>query len=301
MLSNFGYDVVAALRRKPDDDNCLICRKIFVGDIGPNTQWECALKNVDCVIHLAARVHATNNDTTICPLAEFRRVNSAGTAHFAKQAAKIGVKRFLYVSSIKVNGEKTTNYPFTADDIPNPIDPYSISKAEAEELLQKIGASTSMEIVIVRPPLIYGPGIKSNFLSLIKLVEKRLPLPLAKICNCRSMVSLHNVSDLLVRCIEHPRAVGEIFLVSDDIGLSTPELIQSIAQHLGVRVVLLPMPLVFLKLIGRGLGQLGKVNRLCNSLEVDISKTRELLGWTPVESTDKGMKETIDWYVGKKT
>lgn len=296
VLMQRGYEVRAALRRSCMHEDVAAQQQVIVGDIGPDTHWKKALQDVDCVLHLAARVHVMK-EVAADPLAEFREVNSAGTLRLAKQAAGLGVTRFIYVSSIKVNGEETSAHPFTADDLPNPLDPYSVSKAEAEEQLREISTRMCMEVVIVRPPLVYGPHIKGNFLRLIKLVERKLPLPLAIINNRRSMISLTNMTDLLLRCMEHPEAAGEIFLASDGVEWTTPELIRSIAHHLEVPVRLFTFPVLFLRLAGRITGQSGAVNRLCDSLEVDISKTRKFLNWTPPQSTDEGVREVVQWYL----
>lgn len=299
VLVDGGYEVRAALRRDYPHDDLAAQEQAVVGDIGPGTRWEEALQGVDRVIHLAARVHVMK-EVVADPLADFREVNLKGAVRLAEEAAELGVKRFVYVSSIKVNGEETNGHPITADAPPNPLDPYAISKAEAEAKLREIGARMKMEVVIVRPPLVYGAGVRGNFLRLMKLVERGLPLPLSQLHNSRSMVSLNNMSDLLVRCVEHPGAADEIFLVSDGVDWSTPELIRSIACHLGVPVRLFPVPLSLLKLAGSMTGQSGRVNRLCDSLEVDIDKTRDLLGWTPPQSPDEGVREAVEWYLGNR-
>ena len=296
VLMECDYEVRAALRRACLYDDCAVQQKVVVGNIGPDTRWDAALQDMDFVIHLAARVHIMT-EATANPLTEFRKVNSAGTMRLAEQAASFGVKRFIYVSSIKVNGEKTSDYPFTADDLPNPQDPYSISKAEAEEQLREASTRLGIEVVIVRPPLVYGQDCKGNFLRLMKLVKLGLPLPFAMVNNKRSMVSLRNLCDLLVRCLESPRAQGETFLISDGMDWSTPKLVRTIAHHLEVPARLFFAPL---RLAGRITGQSGVINRLCNSLQVDINKTQRLLDWTPPQPSDEGIRETVEWYMGNR-
>lgn len=298
ILVEGGYDVRAALRRLHPQDGLAAQERVVVDDIGPDTRWDEALSSVDCVVHLAARVHVMK-EVAADPLNEFRKVNRTGTVCLAEQAAEQGVKRFVYVSSIKVNGEETIGHSFSAGDLPNPLEPYAVSKAEAETELRELSVRMGMEVVIVRPPLVYGPGVRGNFLRLMKLVERGLPLPLAMVRNSRSMVSLKNLTEFLVRCLERPRAAGETFLVSDGLDWSTPELIRCIARHMGRPTRLLPVPLWLLKLAGRITGQLGTINRLCSSLEVDISKTRELLDWSPPQSPDEGVREAVEWYLGK--
>ncbi|MCI5141414.1 MAG: SDR family oxidoreductase [Candidatus Electrothrix sp. ATG1] len=299
VLMECDYEVRAALRRTCLHDDCAAQQQVIVGDIGPDTQWDEALQDVDFVIHLAARVHIMK-EASANPQAEFRKVNSAGTMRLAEQAASLGVKRFIYVSSIKVNGEETSDYPFTADDQPNPQDPYSISKAEAEEQLREVSTRMDMDVVIIRPPLVYGQGCKGNFLRLMKLVKLGLPLPFAMMSSKRSMVSLRNLCDLLVRCLESPRAPGETFLISDGMDWSTHKLIRTIAHHLEVPARIFFVPLPLLRLAGRITGQSGVINRLCNSLQVDINKTQRLLDWTPPQPSDVGIRETVEWYMGNR-
>ena len=270
---------------------------IAVGDIGPDTEWGEALCGVDTVIHCAARVHVMKDDAAD-PLAEFRRVNTEGTRRLAQQAAQSGVKRLVFVSTIKVNGE-STQYPsgsigkFTALDTPNPTDPYAITKWEAENCLQEIAAGSGLEIVIVRPPLVYGPGVGGNFRSLVDLVRKGIPLPLGLVDNRRSMVALPNLVDLLVVCATHPDAAGETFLVSDDDDLSTPDLIRRLARALGRDDRLLPVPPALLRLAGRLSGNSDKVERLIGSLQVDIRQTCERLDWRPPVTVDEGLRKTV--------
>ena len=268
---------------------------VVVGHIDSETRWADALSGIDVVIHLAARVHVMS-ETAADPLKAFREVNAHGTEKLAKEAVKHGIKRFVYVSSIKVNGEKTGVRKFTPDEVRAPTDPYSISKAEAEMLLQRISREAAMEVVIVRPPLVYGPGVGGNFLRLMKLVNTGLPLPLGTVRNARSMVSLYNLNDMLALCVDKVEAAGQVFLVSDGIDWSTPRLIKNIACYMGKPARLLPFPPALLKLAGRLTGQVGVVDRLCDSLEIDLCKTRDLLHWVPPQSPEEGVSQAVNWY-----
>lgn len=251
-----------------------------------------ALQDVDVVIHTAARAHVMT-DEAVDPLAEYRRVNVEGTANLARQAAQAGVKRFVFVSSIKVNGECTPKgKPFQPDDKPAPEDAYGISKFEAEQVLKDICADTGMQYVIVRPVLVYGPGVKANFLRMMSWVYRGVPLPLGAVHNKRSLVALDNLVDFLLQCARHPKAADQIFLVSDGVDLSTTELLQTIGAALDKRARLLPMPMGVLSGL---LGLLGKgaiAQRLGDTLQVDISKNKQLLDWTPPYTVDEAMRKT---------
>jgi nucleoside-diphosphate-sugar epimerase len=266
---------------------------IAVGDIDSNTDWHNALKGCEVVIHLAARVHVMV-DTSLDPLAEFRLINVQGTLNLARQAALAGVRRFVFVSSIKVNGEATPlGQPFTADDVPAPLDSYAVSKVEAEHELRGLAKQTGIEVVIVRPPLVYGPGVKANFAYMMRWLRRGLPLPLGAVHNLRSLVSLTNLVDLLVTCITHPAAANQTFLVSDGEDISTTELLQRMGKAMGYPAHLLPVPTSFLKLAGALIGKPDVTQRLCGSLQVDISKTRELLDWVPPSTLDEGLLKTV--------
>ncbi len=285
--------VVAAVRRKAEAQTEGV-RQVQVGDLLPNTDWSMALQGIDGVVHCAARVHVMQDDVTD-PLQAYREVNVNGTLNLARQAAQAGVGRFVYVSSIKVNGEATQpGRPFTADDVPAPLDPYGVSKLEAEQGLRNIEAQTSMEVVIVRPPLVYGPGVKANFESMMRWVARGIPLPLGAIHNARSMVALDNLVDLLVTCLTHPAAAGKTFLVSDGEDVSTTELLRRTAQTMGKKAFLLPVPASVLELGASLLGKRAVAQRLCGSLQVDIEKTRRLLGWSPPLTLDQGLKKAVE-------
>lgn len=269
-------------------------RSVQVGDLLPTTDWRTALQRCDAVVHCAARVHVMQ-DAVTDPLAAYRQINVEGTLNLAHQAVQAGVRRFVFVSSIKVNGEATEpGSPFTADHTPAPQDPYGISKLEAEQGLLELSARTGLEVVIVRPPLVYGSGVKANFASLMRWVARGVPLPLGSIHNARSMVALDNLVDLLVTCVKHPAAAGQIFLVSDDEDVSTTELLRRTARAMGRTALLVPMPASWLECGADILGKRAVAQRLCGSLQVDIEKTRHLLSWQPPLTLDEGLKKTVE-------
>jgi len=285
--------VVAAVRRNAESQPEGV-RQVRVGDLLPTTDWGLALQGVDAVVHCAARVHVMQDDATD-PLQAYRQVNVNGTLNLARQAALAGVGRFVFVSSIKVNGEATQpGQPFTADAVPSPLDPYGVSKLEAEQGLREIEAQTGMEVVIVRPPLVYGPGVKANFAAMMRWVARGIPLPLGAIHNARSMVVLDNLVDFLVTCLKHPAAAGQTFLVSDGQDVSTTELLRRTAQAMGKKAFLLPVPASVLEWGAAMLGKRDVAQRLCGSLQVDIDKTRRLLGWNPPLTLDQGLKKAVE-------
>ncbi len=272
------------------------CGTVAVGELNDQTDWTHALPGIKVVIHLAARVHVMN-DTSTDALAEFRRVNVEGALHLARQAVEAGVQRFIFISSIKVNGESTlSGHPYTTEDLPAPVDPYGISKREAEDALRQLAIDTGLEVVIIRPPLIYGPGVKANFLSMIRLLDKGVPLPLGAIHNQRSLVALDNLLDLIITCIHHPAAANQTFLVSDGEDLSTPDLLQRTAAALGKKAWLLPVPGFLLAWGATLIGKQAVAQRLCGSLQVDISKTCTLLDWRPPVKVDEALRKTAHFY-----
>lgn len=279
--------VRGAVRAKLESDHSGL---IAVGEISGDTDWAEALLGQRVIVHTAARAHIMD-DKASDPLTEFRKVNVAGTLNLARQAAAAGVERFVFISSIKVNGEQTpSGQCFTADDCPAPEDPYGISKSEAEQGLQQIARETGMEVVIVRPPLVYGPGVKGNFATMIKLVAKGLPLPLGAIDNKRSLVALDNLVDLIITCIDHPAAANQVFLAGDGEDLSTSELLRRLGVAMSRPARLLPVPAGMLRLGATVLGKKAMAQRLLGSLQVDISKAREVLGWAPPVSVDEGLR-----------
>ncbi len=238
------------------------------------------------------------SDSEADPLAAFRRVNVEGTLNLARQARDAGVRRFIFVSSIKVNGEGTEpGRPYTADQAPEPVDPYGISKLEAEHGLRQIAEESRMEVVIVRPTLVYGPGVKANFLSMMRWLHRGIPLPFGAIDNRRSLVSIYNLVDLLVTCIDHPAAANQAFLVSDGLDVSTTDLLRRMSKALERPARLFPVPAGLLELAAMSLGKRSLSQRLCGSLQVDIGKTRALLGWTPPVSLDEGLRRTAKYFL----
>jgi len=268
-----------------------------VGDINNDTDWRTVVHGQEVVIHSAARVHVMD-DNSFDPLTEFRQVNVDGTLNLARQAAAAGVRRFIFISSIKVNGEGTTvGAPYHVDAQPAPVDPYGISKMEAEQGLRTLATETGMEVVIIRPVLVYGAGVKANFLSMMHWLHKGVPLPFGAIHNRRSLVALDNLVDLIVTCIDHPAAANQIFLVSDGEDLSTTELLRRMGVALGKPARLLPVPSWMLEAGATMLGKKALSQRLCGSLQVDISKTRELLNWTPPVSVDEALRITAKHFL----
>lgn len=262
---------------------------VSVGDIGPDTNWANALEGVDVVIHTAAKVHDMAQKGTDV-LSSYRLVNVSGTLNLARQAASAGVKRIIFISSIKVNGEETVDgKPFHADDHANPSDPYGISKLEAELGLAEIARKTGLEYVIIRPPLVYGYGVKANFAMLKKLASMSIPLPLGAIQNKRSMVSLRNLVSLITKCVDHPRAPGQVFLVSDGSDLSTSDLLQCLACAAGKKSFLIPMPAFILNFVACLIGRRQIASRVLGSLQVDISETCRVLDWVPPETVNEGI------------
>jgi nucleoside-diphosphate-sugar epimerase len=267
--------------------------EVLVGPIDGQTTWANALAGVDVVFHAAARVHVMA-DSSADHLAEFRLVNVAGTLNLARQALASGVRRFVFVSSVKVNGEETLpGQAFTESDVPAPLDPYGQSKHEAELGLRQLAADTGMEVVIVRPPLVYGPGVKANFASLMRAVQRGWPLPLGAVHNQRSLVALDNLVDLIVTCLHHPAAANQTFLASDGQDLSTAELVRGMARAAGVPARLWPVPVWALRGAASALGKGAAVQRLCGNLQVDISKARNLLGWVPPLGVDEGLRRAM--------
>lgn len=269
------------------EDNIKIAK---VASIDAGTEWNDAVENQDLVIHTAARAHIMH-DEVANTLSEYRKINVDGTLNLARQAAAAGVKRFIFISSIKVNGESTRSGPaYQAEDIPVPEDDYGISKWEAEQGLLKIAAATNIEVVIIRPPLVYGPGVKGNLAGLFKLVKAGMPLPLGAIRNKRSLVAIDNLVDLIATCIEHPAAANQIFLAGDGKDLSTTELLRLTAKAMGKPSRLIPVPASLLLFGATLLGKKAVAQRLLGSLQVDISKTREVLGWEPPVTVEEGLR-----------
>lgn len=294
-LSREAVSVRGAVRAPNLKPDCL--ETVVIGGLSEETDWTAALKNVDYVVHLAARVHVIN-ENILDPLSEFRRVNVKSTATLARQAAAAGVRRFIFLSSIKVNGEFTkSGQPFAADDQPAPETPYGVSKYEAELMLQQIAIETGMEVVIIRPPLVYGPGVQANFATMMHWLVRGIPLPLASVIrNCRSLVALDNLVDLIMVCLKHPAAANQTFLVSDDEDLSTAELLKRMGVAIGHSAHLFYLPPSLLKFGATIFHKQDIYHRLCCSLHLDISKTKHLLNWSPPISVNEGLRLTAEGF-----
>jgi nucleoside-diphosphate-sugar epimerase/GT2 family glycosyltransferase len=295
-LPSRGHRVRGAVRRNSDADQSTDVQHLAMGEIDEHTDWTTALSEVGSVVHLAARVHLMQ-ETEADPLAEYRRVNVALTLNLARQAAALGIRRFVFMSSIKVNGENTpVGQPFTTDDEPRPQDPYGISKLEAEQALMQLAGQTGMEVVILRPVLVYGPGVKANFQAMMRWLRKGVPLPLGSLDNRRSLVSLDNLVDCIATCVHHPAAANQIFLVSDGEDLTVKALLQRTATAFNRRARLLPVPKFVIEAAGRVFGREAITQRLCDTLQVDISKTRCLLGWEPPVPIDDALRKTAQQF-----
>lgn len=293
-----GYAVVGAVRRNPLAAEAGLTYAA-VGEIGGGAEWADSLSGVEMVVHLAARVHVMRESATDA-LAEFRRVNVAGTERLAREAARLGVRRFVYVSSIKVNGEQTSQNPFDELGVAHPQEPYAVSKWEAEQVLHRVAHETGMEVVIVRPPLVYGPGVGGNFLRLMSLVDRGLPLPFGLVDNRRSLVFLGNLVDALRVCLVHPNAANKTFLVKDAEDVSTPQLVRQLAGELGKSGRLLPVPLSLMRATARIVGKANEFDRLLGSLVLDDSAIRRDLGWQPPFLVQDGLRVTAGWFKNRE-
>jgi len=291
-LQRDGYDVRKAVRTVENRNT-----DFLVGDVDSATEWMDSLAGVTTVYHLAARVHI-GYETSVDALESSREVNLYGSIRLARSCVAAGVKRLVYISTVKVNGEQTSVAPFQEDDTPAPQDAYSISKMEAEIALRGIAAETGLEVVIIRPPLVYGPGVSANFMRLVRLVERRIPLPFASVNNRRSLIYVGNLVDAMICCGTHSQAVGETFMVSDGEDVSTPELVRCIASALGVRAYLWPCSPYLLRLAAKFAGRSSEVERLLGSLVVDCSKIGRRLGWCAPYSMSQGLSELSRWYKG---
>ena len=269
-----------------------------VGDIGPDTDWSVPLAGCESVIHLAAHVHVMRSGAGNAQ-GDFNRVNVQGSENLARQAARAGVRRFLFLSSVKVNGETSTGRGLVESDPPAPVDSYGLSKAQAEQRLKAVAAETGMEVVIVRPPLVYGPGVKANFLKLLRIVDAGMPLPFSSIDNRRSLVYVGNLVHAIGSCLAHPAAANRTFFVSDGQDISTPQLVREIAAALSRKPRLYPFPPVLLRSIGLLTGRSKQIARLTGSLQVDVSSIKSTLGWQPPFSLQQGLAETASWYRAK--
>jgi UDP-glucose 4-epimerase len=291
-----GRSVRCAIR-SPERSSSLpsAVSSIAVGELGFSTDWRDALAGVGTVMHLAARAHVLD-EREADPLAVFLEVNTRAVETLATAAAQAGVRRLVFLSSIKVNGEDSGERAYAASDAPAPADPYGVSKQRAEEALREIGARTGMQTVIVRPPLVYGPGVRANFLRLMQIVDRGIPLPFGSIRNRRSLVSVWNLCDLLVRCVDSPAAANRTFMVSDGVDPSTAELVRLLATALEARARVFGVPPAFLRLAARLTGQMAEYTRLCASLRVDLTETLSQLDWRPPLGMTEAMARTARWY-----
>ena len=295
LLVERGYEVIGTTRSVSVEVGAQTWELVSIGDIGGDVDWLPILEDVDYIVHLAARVHVMDEQETD-PLAAFRRVNVRGTEHLLKSAGAQGVKRVVFVSTIKVHGDDTAGAPYTSADALAPSDPYGQSKLEAEDVVDRLGKDLGFETTIIRPPLVYGPGVGGNFMRLAGLVARGIPLPFGSIDNSRSLVYVGNLCDLVCECLTNPAAAGNCFLVSDNVDLSTRQLVQSIAAAMSKRARMLPVPAVFLRFVAKLVGRTEEVSRLTDSLQVDISNTIETLAWTPPVAPQEGIRSTVLWY-----
>ncbi len=294
-----GSAVRAAVRR-PSASRNEGAEEVVVGELSAETDWADALRDIDVIVHAAARVHMMH-DTSADSLAEFRKVNVAGTLNLARQAVASTVRRLVFISSIKVNGEQTQfGEPFRADDLPRPTSPYAISKYEAEEGLYQVAKETGLEIVVIRPVLVYGAGAKGNFVALMRWIARGVPLPFGGIHNRRSLLALGNLVDLIAICARHPDAANQTFLASDREDLSTPELIRRTGEALGRRARLVPVPERLLWAAARLTGNADFAKRLFGSLQIDMRKTNVLLGWTPQVPIEDALKDAAQDFLRRR-
>lgn len=295
-LGQSGYEVRAAVRTA-DAAVAGAVQAVSVGEISAQTQWQCALDGVDFVIHAAARAHRVNDPKRNSGL--YTSTNTEGTACLARAAAAAGVQRLVFLSTVKVNGEENDAHAYTATDEPRPQDAYGMSKWLAEKAVNEVCAQTNMQAVIVRPPLVYGPGVRANFLRLMQWTDAQRPLPLGCVHNRRSLISIWNLCDLLINLLTNPAAGNGTWMASDGDDLSTPELVRRLAAAMRRRTRLVPVPVILLRTLGLITGHSSEVSRLCGSLAVDISQTRSALGWSPPLSVDEGLSRTVAWYLSE--
>lgn len=295
-----GYKVSCAQRNSvANKEKRSGCEYYAVGDFSENPVWDEALDKVDCVVHLAARVHVMQ-ETATNPLAAFRKANVEATLKLARAAAKKNIRRFVYISTIKVNGEQTEDNAFTEKDALNPLDPYARSKFEAEQELLELGQKLAMEIVIIRPVLVYGPGVKGNVLRLLRLIEKGMPLPFKDVNNRRSLLALDNLVDLIILCSQHPAAANQIFLATDGNDISTERLVKLCADNMHRQPRLFGVPAVFRRTLACLSPHVRKLERrLYGSLQADSSKARTLLNWQPPKNVEQGLADTVNWYLDR--
>ena len=293
-LMQANYAVRAMVRRQAEAP-LLATEHQLINQIDGATDWYSHLRGVDVVIHLAARAHVLKEESAN-PLMEFRRTNTEGTINLAQQAQQNSVRRFIYLSSIGVNGNHTLDKSFDENDVPNPQEDYALSKWEAEQALNEMSRDSKMEVVILRPPLVYGPQCKGNFLRLLRLAQLSIPLPLASVINLRSLIYIENLLDVLLLCINHANASGKTYLVSDNETISTPQLLFLLGNALGHQVKLFPLPLPVLLALGKITGKYNEIAKLTYSLTVNSTKIRDELNWQPRFTLQQGLQATASWY-----
>lgn len=291
--------MLRACYHRPVAGQVLLGDSVTATQLGPATDWTAVVTGVDVIVHCAARVHVMR-ETELDPLTEFRRVNAAGSINLARHAAAAGVRRFVFLSSIGVNGVETTGAPFREDDSPAPHSPYAMSKYEAELGLCEVARQTDMEVVIVRPPLVYGPGAPGNFDRLLHVLDRGLPLPFGAVHNRRSLIALSNLVGFVSTAVSHPQAANRTFLVSDGEDVSTTELLRRVGHALGKPVRLFPVPVSLLRGAARFLGKEDLATQLCGSLQLDIAPAREILGWVPPVRLDDALNEAARHFVVRK-
>lgn len=296
LLAN-GHEITASFRK--DAVNKTQVKPLIIPSIDGETDWGDAFRGIEIVIHLAARAHVLT-ESAVKPLEEFRKVNTQGTLKLANCAAEAGVKRFIFLSSIGVNGNESIT-PFNESSVPRPIVPYALSKLEAEEGLQKISGDTSMEIVVVRPPLVYGSNCPGNFLALLGLIYRGIPLPFGAINNKRSLIGVHNLADFLVQCIEKPEAANKTFLIADDMDISTPDLMRILAKAMNRPTFLFSIPYQLLHAMTALVGNASALDKLCGTLQVDSSFARKTLGWSQPISFYQGLNDAAVWYAASRS
>ena len=296
VLAN-GHEIVATFRN--DANNKAQIKSLKIPSIDGEAVWGNALQRIEVVVHLAARAHVLT-ESILNPLDDFRKVNTQGTLHLANCAAKAGVKRFVFLSSIGVNGNESIT-PFNELSVPNPVEPYALSKLEAEEGLRKIADDTGMELVIVRSPLVYGSNCPGNFLALLGLIYRGIPLPFGAINNQRSFIGVQNLADFLVQCVESPDAANKTFLIADDIDISTPDLIRILAKGMNRPTYLFPMPYQLLHSMTALVGKASALDKLCGTLQVDSNFARKTLGWTQAFSLYQGLNDVAVWYAAYRS
>lgn len=289
-----GWRLIGLVRQAPNAELVESLDDVVIADLCQKPDLQASLVGIDVIVHLASRVHNMKGKAS---LAAYRASNVEAARHLVNEAVRARVKRLIFVSTVKVNGEETTVQPFSGDQAPAPEDAYAQSKLEAEEEIRRIAKGTDLEVVILRPPLVYGPGVRANFLSLLRLASRSWPLPLGSVRNKRSILHVDNLIDAIVVAATSPAAANRTFTISDDGSVSTPDLVKKLGAGMGRQPKLIPFPVCALKFFGRLFGLSRQVSRLIVSLEADNSKFKAVTGWKPGKSTDEGLRETVSWFM----